>query len=111
PDIEKVYEIFEDLEFRRLKEQFFKIFHGEPATGSPAAATSSPKPVDKVAGSGQFTLFGGDPAEAGATFKEPTGRKRLADVPHLYQLVSPGMAFEGFLRSLLQQEAVCFDTE
>ena len=108
PDTEKVYEIFEELEFRRLKEQFFKTFHGEP--GSVTAATA-PKQEARLAGSGQFTLFGGDPGEAGATFKEPTGRKRLANVPHFYQLVAPGMAFEGFMKTLMQQNPVCFDTE
>src|SRR5690606_12967290 len=70
PDTEKVYEIFEELEFRRLKEQFFKIFHGEPDMGSPAPGGGSAKQPAKVAGSGQFTLFGEGPGEAAATFRE-----------------------------------------
>src|SRR5690606_13513237 len=103
PDTEKVYEIFEELEFRRLKEQFFKIFHGEPDMGSPAPGGGSAKQPAKVAGSGQFTLFGEGPGEAAATFREPTGRKTLADVPHFYQSVAPGLAMEGFLKTLVQR--------
>src|SRR5690606_15537454 len=39
PDTEKVYEIFEDLEFRRLKEQFFKTFHAAPGQGTAPTPT------------------------------------------------------------------------
>src|SRR5690606_36295796 len=111
PNTEKVYEIFEELEFRRLKEQFFKTFHGEPGAVAATTATTAATQGAKVAGSGQFTLFGGDPGEAGATIKEPTGHKSLADVTHFYQLVVPGMAFEVFNKALMQQDRVCFDTE
>ncbi len=111
PDTEKVYEIFEELEFRRLKEQFFKIFHGEPDMGSPTPNGGPAKQGAKVAGSGQFSLFGEDPGEAAATFREPSGRKTLADVPHFYQSLAPGLALEGFLKTLVQQSPVCFDTE
>ena len=111
PDSEKVQEIFEELEFRRLKEQFIKIFSGETEPSAPVTSTETAKQEAKVAGSGQFTLFGGDPAEAAATIKDHSGRKTVADVPHFYQTVQHGLGMELFLEMLLKQPTVCFDTE
>ena len=114
PDAVEVQEIFEELEFRRLKEQFIKLFSGEvetvdSATNAETAKQESAKP--KAAGSGQFTLFGGDPAEAAATIKDVNSRKTIGDVPHFYQLVQDGVAMELFLEKLMAQPSVCFDTE
>ncbi|GGG54570.1 DNA polymerase I [Croceivirga lutea] len=111
PDAEKVQEIFESLEFRRLKEQFIKIFSGEAATTAQVTSTKTAKEEAKVAGSGQFTLFGGNPADAAATIKDVNSRKTIADVSHLYQLVKEGMATELFIKNLMSQPSVCFDTE
>jgi len=61
PDSEKVQEIFEELEFRRLREQFLKLF--APQTNEASATTNTEKaPTKKAspAGQGQFSLFGGD---------------------------------------------------
>ena len=111
PDAEKVQQIFDELEFRRLKEQFVKIFSEEPQTETTFAKAETPKQEPKVAGSGQFTLFGGDPTEAPATIKETHGRKTVKDVPHFYQMVQDGLAMELFLEKLMAQTSVCFDTE
>ncbi|RIV73776.1 DNA polymerase I [Flagellimonas aequoris] len=111
PDAEEVQKIFEELEFRRLKEQFLKLFSGETEPGAPVTSTETAKQEAKVAGSGQFTLFGGDPAEAAATIKDVNSRKTIADVPHSYQSVQAGMAMELFLENLMKQSSVCFDTE
>ncbi len=110
PDGEKVQQIFEELEFRRLKEQFLKIF--SPETERPKESETAAPVVSKdsaVAGSGQFSLFGSN-GDA-ATIKEVSGRKTIEDVPHVYQSVSPGMAMKLFLQNLLKQSSVCFDTE
>ncbi|MDC6350198.1 DNA polymerase I [Zeaxanthinibacter sp. PT1] len=111
PDSEKVQELFEELEFRRLKDQFLKIFSGE-AEDKQAQVSSTPtaKEQAREAGSGQFSLFGGE-GESPATLKEISGRKTLKDVPHSYQSVAPGMAMKLFLQNLLKQQSVCFDTE
>ncbi|MFD2100783.1 DNA polymerase I [Flagellimonas iocasae] len=111
PDAEKVQEIFEELEFRRLKEQFIKLFSGEAEPSTPVTSTETAKQEAKVAGSGQFTLFGGDPTEAAATIKDMSGRKTIADVQHFYQTVQAGFAMELFLENLMKQTSVCFDTE
>lgn len=111
PDSKKVQEIFEELEFRRLKEQFIKIFSGEVETTTQVTSTPTAKQETKAAGSGQFTLFGGDPSEAAATIKDENSRKTIADVTHFYQTIQGGMAMELFLEKLMQQSSVCFDTE
>ncbi|WP_067037796.1 DNA polymerase I [Allomuricauda sp. CP2A] len=111
PDAEEVQKIFEELEFRRLKEQFIKIFSGEAEATTQVTSTETAKQEAKVAGSGQFTLFGGDPTEAAATIKDVSGRKTIADVTHFYQMIQNGLGMELFLENLMKQTSVCFDTE
>ena len=111
PDSEKVQEIFEELEFRRLKDQFIKIFSGEvEETQTQVTSTATAKKQAQAAGSGQFSLFGGDGATP-ATIKDSSSRKTIQDVPHVYQSVAAGMAMKLFLQNLMKQSSVCFDTE
>ena len=111
PDSEKVQEIFEELEFRRLREQFIKLFSSEPQdTPTQVTSTETAKKEVQAAGSGQFSLFGQD-GSAPATLEVHTGRKTIKDVPHVYQSIQAGMALELFLKKLMKQTAVCFDTE
>jgi DNA polymerase-1 len=113
PDTEKVQEIFETLEFRRLKDQFIKIFSGE-LEGTQAQVTSTEtgkKQASQAAGSGQFSLFGNNEGEAAATIKDISSRKTIQEVPHLYQSVAQGMAMKLFIQNLMKQTSVCFDTE
>ena len=111
PDSEKVQEIFETLEFRRLRDQFIKIFSAESESAAAKPQTSPEKPeAAPQAGSGQFSLFGSN-GEAAATIKEVSGRNTIADVSHVYQSVVGGMATNLFLQNLMKQKKVCFDTE
>ncbi|MFM1877865.1 MAG: hypothetical protein RLZZ241_731 [Bacteroidota bacterium] len=110
PDSQKVQEIFEDLEFRRLKEQFLKLF-SEPATPiTQVSSTETAKQLAKVAGSGQFSLFG-DGSESNSELERFSGRKNLNDTPHLYQCVTTLLGRELLVKSLMGQTRVCFDTE
>nr|WP_262922110.1 DNA polymerase I [Aquimarina acroporae] len=108
PDAQKVQEIFEELEFRRLKDQFIKIFSGEE-TASQQATKLTTKKASKQAGAGQFSLFG-DSGESGE-ITSYSNRKTIANTEHFYQNIQPGMAMKLFLQNLLKQENVCFDTE
>ncbi|MCW5518922.1 DNA polymerase I [Aureitalea sp. L0-47] len=115
PDIQEVTKIFEELEFRRLTDNFIKTFSSEAATENTPKATSETKPVEKKAspskaGSGQFSLFGGDGEPSDAT-KAYSSRNTIDEVPHFYQTVQPGIGTELFLRNLNSQASVCFDTE
>jgi DNA polymerase-1 len=111
PDFEKVQEIFEELEFRRLKDQFIKLFSSEiEETSTQVTSTPTAKKQAQDAGSGQFSLFGST-GDLPATIKDYSSRKTIADVPHAYQSVAPGMALKLFLQNLMKQTSVCFDTE
>ena len=115
PDAAKVQEIFDELEFRRLKDQFIKIFSGE-ADSDTGAAVSGTETAKKLvsssekaanAGAGQYNLFGGEDTE----IEERNTRKTIKDTEHFYQSVAPGMAMKLFIKNLMKQTSVCFDTE
>lgn len=112
PNSEEVQKIFEELEFRRLKEQFLRIFSEESDVVNEKVNSEEPKQKKEpqAAGSGQFSLFGSD-GDSPATLKEFSSRKTIKDVPHVYQSVSPGMGMKLFLQNLMKQSVVCFDTE
>jgi len=118
PDSEKVQAIFETLEFRRLTEQFLKIFfgnkeaEGQTLTATQAGEAPKSRTVEETpsAGSGQFGLFDLDAsgAEGGTIF---SSRKDISSLSHHYQLVVPGLGMKLFLDKLSKQTQVCFDTE
>ncbi|MBQ4818719.1 DNA polymerase I [Aquimarina sp. MMG016] len=108
PDAKKVQEIFEELEFRRLKDQFIKIFSGEETSTINKTAPTTKKKAQE-AGAGQFSLFGGN--EDSTEIASYSSRKTIANTEHFYQSIAPGMAMKLFLQNLLKQESVCFDTE
>ena len=117
PDIEKVKEIFQDLEFRRLTDNFIKTFSTEVPTESNNASTTETKTEvkatpkeQKSAGAGQFSLFGGDTSNSEETTSEHT-RKTAETSSHFYQSIAPGMATKLFVKNLMSQTCVCFDTE
>ncbi|MFL1012440.1 DNA polymerase I [Flavisericum labens] len=115
PDIEAVKHIFQDLEFRRLTENFLKTFAPGEETKVSTAETkvkSTPKPKQtSTAGAGQFSLFGNDgEAETSETISDYT-RKTAETTSHFYQSVASGMATKLFIKNLMNQPSVCFDTE
>ncbi len=112
PNSEEVQKIFEELEFRRLKEQFLRIFSEETDVVNEKVNSEEPKQKKEpqAAGSGQFSLFGSD-GDSPATLKEFSSRKTINDVSHVYQSVSSGMGMKLFLQNLMKQSVVCFDTE
>ena len=112
PDAQKVQTIFDELEFRRLKDQFTKIFSGEVVeTTNTAPNIPAAKAAPKEAGGGQFSLFGADPSQAPGTIKPTNSRKTIANTLHVYQSVTQGMAMKLFVQNLMKQTSVCFDTE
>ncbi|MGV6830092.1 MAG: DNA polymerase I [bacterium] len=119
PDIEKVKEIFQNLEFRRLTENFIKTFtpqNDQTATDAkttekaPSSVTASANKSSSTAGAGQFSLFGGDDT-ATSTPENTFTRNTNETTEHLYQFVEEGFAFNLFIKKLMQQPSVCFDTE
>mgnify|MGYP001627861091 CR=1 FL=1 len=114
PDGEKVQQIFEDLEFRRLREQFLQLFGGEQPSEKEGKKVSDPKQksdsnTSTTAGSGQFSLFDASGNTQGV--EATSSRKTIADTTHFYQTVQPGIGTTLFIKNLMKQSSVCFDTE
>ena len=117
PDVEKVKEIFTALEFRRLTDNFVKTFTSDEAATSnndkktETKIKTTPK-EEKSAGAGQFSLFGGsDTPTADAETSPVLARKTAETTSHFYQSIAPGMATKLFVKNLMNQSSVCFDTE
>ncbi|MTE26870.1 DNA polymerase I [Winogradskyella ouciana] len=118
PDVEKVKQIFQDLEFRRLTDNFLKTFAPQDVSDSSpstSSTTEKPKPTStpkekKSAGAGQFSLFGGADSDTTETSSEYT-RNTSETTSHFYQSVASGMATKLFVKNLMNQTSVCFDTE
>ncbi|HLV70924.1 MAG TPA: DNA polymerase I [Xanthomarina sp.] len=118
PDVKAVTQIFQELEFRRLIDNFLKTFATETETASKATEVSkadhpkkaSPK-EQASAGAGQFSLFGGDPSASQTETASEYTRKTADTTSHFYQSVAPGMATQLFIKNLMSQKSVCFDTE
>ncbi|WP_308993114.1 DNA polymerase I [Mariniflexile litorale] len=115
PDIPKVTEIFQELEFRQLLSNFEKTFALEATstetTSNKTEIKSTPKETAS-AGAGQFSLFGGDisTSKETETVSEFT-RNTTETSSHFYQSVASGMATKLFIKNLMAQNSVCFDTE
>ncbi len=115
PDIEAVKNIFQDLEFRRLTDNFLKTFSTETQTTPTLTPQKQEAPKitpkeQKSAGAGQFSLFGGDDSVTTETTSEYT-RQTAKTSSHFYQSISPGIATKLFIKNLMNQASVCFDTE
>ena len=114
PDHEKVNEIFQELEFRRLIENFKKTFAVNKADTSDTDENTSEKITSKItknttAGTGQFSLFDA-PIEENSV-APIFERSTIKSVAHFYQFIESDFAFDLFLKQLLEKKSVCFDTE
>lgn len=127
PDFQAVTTIFQQLEFRRLTDNFLKTFtpeaiaNGGTEANKIAGAGSSQNLITTnlsdapigSAGSGQFSLFGGPTADNNSTSEIASDftRKTAETKSHFYQSVASGMATKLFIQNLMKQSSVCFDTE
>lgn len=96
PDTEKVKSIFEELEFRRLIENFKKTFATNTSTTTPPTNIEPEKETETIAGSGQFSLF--------AQNEEKATNQRIP----FYQFIDSELGFEIFTSYLFKQKAVSF---
>ncbi|WP_294219580.1 DNA polymerase I [uncultured Chryseobacterium sp.] len=112
PDFEKVKEVFDEIEFRRLYDNLYRAFapivSGNTTVTNVEITIAETTPQQKVAQAvGQLDLF--------ATYEEldqAAGTKSTIEHnDHLYQFVDNPKAQKMLVRNLLQQRVVCFDTE
>ncbi|MDA8948369.1 DNA polymerase I [Flavobacteriaceae bacterium] len=106
PDATAVSAVFEELEFRRMAENFKKIF----APNEEQVPQQEKAPKKTPPQGQQFDLFA-PPGSGTVTENETSERKDLTSKKHWYQTVDSPLSRTLLLKNLLQQKSVCFDTE
>ena len=108
PDPVAVGNVFEELEFRRMAENFKKIFSStEQIREAPAELVVKKKSPQEGQ---QFDLFAA-PGSGTVSNDQDKSKKDLTTKKHWYQTVNSPLSRELLLKNLLQQKSVCFDTE
>ncbi|ROI01783.1 DNA polymerase I [Chryseobacterium sp. G0240] len=110
PDFEKVKEVFEEIEFRRLYENLYRAF--APATTETVVVREvevkqTPAGTEVKGQVMQLDLF--------ANFEEldqaTSTKSTIEHNDHLYQFINNPKAQKKLVDNLLKQQVVCFDTE
>jgi len=118
PDIEKTDALFNELEFRRMAEQFDNLFKTD-ATTTTSSTSSDTKPIKKseTKGEDQFDLFAtpslwdnGDDVDTSEQTRH-NYYNNLENTKHSYQIVQGDLGVKLLLQNLAKQTSVCFDTE
>jgi DNA polymerase-1 len=118
PDLEKVTELFNELEFRNLLTNFSKTFENENAEKVNSVEDSlveESKPTTKnqqpKSNEGQFDLFAAPGTGSITNEAIASGFKNIENTNHFYQHINSPLSRKILLQKLLQQKTVCFDTE
>lgn len=110
PDFEKVKEVFDEIEFRRLYENLYRAFASAPVESVVVSEVEVKQTTEGTQVKGQVVQL-----DLFANFEEleqATSTKRSIDQnDHLYQFVDNPKAQKVLVDNLLKQKAVCFDTE
>jgi DNA polymerase-1 len=110
PDTEKVEALFNELEFRRMAEQFHRLFDENQTFENADAQGYSPTKTI-VKNEQQYDLFSEGAADP-AAINTPSGfYNTIENTDHFYQAVQGNMAISFLMRDLMKQTSVSFDTE
>jgi DNA polymerase-1 len=112
PDVDKTDAIFNELEFRRMAEQFDAIF--KKGGAAPVATPESDAKLYKKTqpkNEDQFDLFGSAITEESSEVKHHQFYATLENTEHSYQVIQGDLGIKLLLQNLQNQTAVCFDTE
>lgn len=113
PDVEKTDALFNELEFRRMAEQFDAIFKNpSPAqTEGPAIDEAKLYKKPQPKNEDQFDLFSATTPGQDAEVAHTQFYNTLENTPHSYQVVQGDLGIRLLLQNLQKQTSVCFDTE
>ncbi len=110
PDFQKVTEIFQELEFRRLLENMNRIFKRESNFTETTVQQKTVEPA-KISNnsSEQLDIF----ASVNQDFNQDTvsGFQEAKNKNHFYQFINTSLSRKLLIKKILQQKSVCFDTE
>ena len=116
-DIEKVTELFNELEFRNLLTNFSKTFADENAEKVNSIEDYSKEESKKstkkapISAEGQFDLFAAPGTGSITEEAIASGFKNIENTNHFYQHINSPLSRKILLQKLMQQKSVCFDTE
>ncbi len=102
PDSEKVEALFQELEFRRMAEQFNNLFYSGNEPSAKATKSSANNAVPDL-----FSTF---TSESGEEISMQQFNI-LSNTTHFYQLIQGEMGIKLLLQNLLKQTSVSIDTE
>ncbi|MEN9981250.1 MAG: hypothetical protein RL542_1037 [Bacteroidota bacterium] len=108
PDVDKTDALFNELEFRRMAEQFDAIFRKGETTPVIDETKLYKKPQPKS--EEQFDLFG-SAIDEGSEETRHQYYSSLENTEHSYQIIQGDLGVKLLLQNLQNQTAVCFDTE
>lgn len=117
PDIEKVTELFNELEFRNLLTNFSKTFADENAEKVNSIEDYSEEESKKstkkapISAEGQFDLFAAPGTGSITEEAIASGFKNIENTNHFYQHINSPLSRKILLQKLMQQKSVCFDAE
>ncbi|MDP4989007.1 MAG: DNA polymerase I [Polaribacter sp.] len=114
PDLEKVTEIFNDLEFRNLLVNFTNTFSQNNTPNNPEDIAEKPIVTEKkspVNSSNQFDLFASPGSGNVSEIDIASGFKTIENTSHFYQHINSPFSRKMLIEKLMQQKSVCFDTE
>jgi DNA polymerase-1 len=113
PDVDKTDALFNELEFRRMAEQFDTIFrpgtkdmHQNP-TIDESKLYKKPQPKNEE----QFDLFGSTITDETSEETRHQYYNSLENTTHFYQSIQGDLSVKLLLQNLMNQTSVCFDTE
>ena len=112
PDVDKTDALFNELEFRRMAEQFDAIFRKgvSPTQMNPvdeAKLYKKPQPKNEE----QFDLFGSTLHDETSDETRHQYYNTLENTTHFYQIIQGELGLKLLLKNLEKQTSVCFDTE
>ncbi|MBT6081490.1 MAG: DNA polymerase I, partial [Polaribacter sp.] len=117
PDLEKVTELFNELEFRNLLVNFTRTFtldvDSSKTNTSENSTDKNPKAAKKSTENhtdGQFDLFATPGTGILSGAEVASGFKTIKNTKHFYQHIDSPLSRKLFLKKLMQQHSVCFDT-
>ena len=112
PDVDKTDALFNELEFRRMAEQFDAIFKkGGTVSATPTVDETKLYRKQQPKNEDQFDLFGSAIADDTSETTRHQYYSTLDNTEHTYQNVQGDLGVKLLLQNLLQQKSVCFDTE
>ncbi len=112
PDVAKTDALFNELEFRRMAEQFDALFKkgGAPSQLNQVdEAKLYKKP--QLKNEEQFDLFGNTQQDETTNETRHQYYNTLENTTHLYQIIQGELGIKLLLQNLENQTSVCFDTE